>query len=150
MQNFLGHLDQTPPFRPNVADDQRGGRIGAPAVELAGRVDLEQIAVAEHALAGDAVDHLLIHGQARGSRKRHFLSGITFEKRDGVVAMEKILDRPVDFNRADTGLGHLPDDAQGVSHQLAGLAHQAHFARRFQLRRSVTDHLNMNRFLASG
>ena len=51
------------------------GRVGAPAVELAGGVDLEQVAVADDALAGDAVDHLFVERDAGDGGERHLRPG---------------------------------------------------------------------------
>ena len=70
-QHLLGHLHQPPPLGPHLADDQGDGGVGAPAVELAGGVDLDQVAVADDALAGDAVDHLLVERDAGDGRERH-------------------------------------------------------------------------------
>jgi hypothetical protein len=52
------------------ADDDGGGRVGVVAVELGGDIDRQQLAVAQEARTGNAVDDLVVGGwpgQAGGS-----------------------------------------------------------------------------------
>ena len=71
VKHLFADLDQAPPLRPDFADRHGDGRVGAPAVELAGRVDLDQVAFADHARAGDAVHHLLVERNAGSRGERH-------------------------------------------------------------------------------
>jgi hypothetical protein len=59
------------PFRAPVhaADRQRDARVRDVAVELRRHVDLDQIALREHALAGDPVHRLVVDGQAEAARE---------------------------------------------------------------------------------
>ncbi len=60
LQDLLADLDETAAFGADVADHDGDGGIGAPAIELAGGVDLHEVAVADFARAGNAVDDLLV------------------------------------------------------------------------------------------
>ena len=68
----------------DVADDEGDGGVGAPAVELAGGIDLHQVAVADGALAGDAVDHLLVERDA-GDGREGDAAGVALEQGDRPV-----------------------------------------------------------------
>ena len=125
-----------------MADRDGDGPVGAPPVELAGGVHLEQVALLEHPVARDAVDDLLVEAQAGDGRERR-LAGVALEQRDGPVIGVELLDRLVDVEGADPGLGHVPADLQGAGDQLAGLPHQGEFPGRLQFRRAevrVTEH----------
>ena len=46
------------------ADGDRGRGVGVVAVELERDVERDELALAQHAVAGDAVDDLVVHAQA--------------------------------------------------------------------------------------
>ena len=65
LQRLFSHLDKPVPFGTNSADNDRRGGIGAPAVELTSRVDLDKVPIADGVLAGYAVNNLIIKRDAR-------------------------------------------------------------------------------------
>src|SRR5579862_6601992 len=64
LQYLPCHLDQAPALRPNLADHDSDSCVGTPAVQLASRVNLDQIAFLDLPMAGDAVNDLLVDGNA--------------------------------------------------------------------------------------
>ena len=52
-----------------TADDEGDGAVAVPPVDLGAAVDAQQIAVAQHPVARDAVDDLVVDGDARGGRE---------------------------------------------------------------------------------
>src|SRR5205814_1079746 len=97
-QRLLGHLDEATPLSTDRADRDGDRRVGAPAVQLAGGVDLEQVALLENALTGDAVNDLLVERQTGHGGEGH-LAGIALEQRQRPVASEERLDSLIDLNR---------------------------------------------------
>src|SRR5205823_4321425 len=87
-EDMLARVDQPFSFGADVADRHADGRVGAPAVQLAGGVALEDVAVAQLALARDAVHDLLVEGDASAGWKRDLwiLAGVTLEERRRPVA----------------------------------------------------------------
>src|SRR5207245_914601 len=112
LQHLLAHLDQPAPLRADLADDNRGRRVRAPAVELAGGVDLDQIALADHAGAGNAVDDLLVEGDA-GRGGKGYAARVALEERLGVMLGEQGFDGAVDVDGLDARLDRLAANAQG-------------------------------------
>jgi hypothetical protein len=106
----------------------RDRRIPAPAPDAASRIDAHDVPVEQHAGAGDAVHHLVVHGDATGRGKRH-LARHALEERDRIVLDEKTLDGGVDLGRGDPRphecgrpLVRTPDDEPRAAHErdLAG------------------------------
>ena len=69
LQHLLADFDQPASLGADVADRHGDGGVGAPAVELAGGVDLDQVAVADFAVAGNAVDDLFVERDAGDGRE---------------------------------------------------------------------------------
>src|SRR5207237_1061569 len=55
LQHLLAHLDQPAALRTHLADHDGDGGIGAPAVEFARGVDLDQVAIADDATTRNTV-----------------------------------------------------------------------------------------------
>src|SRR5439155_21606747 len=75
LECLLGDLHEPPPFRPNIADGDGDGPIGTPAVELAGGVDLDEVALTQGPRAGDAMHDLIVDRDTGRGGKRHFGAG---------------------------------------------------------------------------
>ena len=63
-KRLLADLQQPGLLRRHLPDRNGDGPVGTPAVEPAGGIHLQQVAFLEHALAGDAVDDLLVDAQS--------------------------------------------------------------------------------------
>ena len=61
-----GHLDQRPGVAVDLADEEGGVAVAVHAVEIGGDVDVDDVAVLQRAVVGDAVaDHLVDRGADR-------------------------------------------------------------------------------------
>ena len=78
------------------------------------------------------MDNLLIDGDAGRGGKGH-AAGIALEEGLGVVLGEQGFHGAVDLDSLDARLDGLAANTQGAGDELAGLAHQADFAHRFEL-----------------
>ena len=84
----------------------RHGGVPAPAVQPATRVDADDVPLSQFALAGDAVNNLLVDRHAGDGRERN-VARDTFEQRFGALLLEKFIYRCVDFTRCNPRPHHL-------------------------------------------
>ena len=120
-ENMLPRLDEPTALGTGVADQHTDGGVGAPTIEFARGIDLEDVAVADFSVAGNAVHYLLIKREARAGRKRNLgiAAGVVFEKRRRPILRVQRLDRPIDLDGARARLGHLATQSQRLSNDLA-------------------------------
>ena len=110
------------------ADEERPGAVAVPALVDGPGVDRHDLAVADHPLAGDAVDDLVVERDAEAGR----IAVVALERRHGAVAADVPLGDPVEMAGGDAGLQlrldereHLGDDPAGTAHLVDLLARLA-------------------------
>ena len=98
------------------------------AVEVSAHVNGDDVAFLQLPGAGDAVDNLLIDGDAGGAGK----AAISQEGGLGSVTFDKFAYRGVNLMGGDTGPHHGTGQRPGLGGQPPGPAHQLDFTGRFQ------------------
>ena len=101
------------------SDDDRFRRVGHEAVLRNGHVELEQVAIAETAVRGDAVDDFVVNADAADAGKLVNGNG----SGNGAVLAHDVATDLVEFHGGDAGTGggfhgleHEPDDVSGFAH----------------------------------
>ncbi len=110
--------------------------VAAPAVDLAARVDRDDVPLAQRSAVGDAVHDLLVDAGAdhRGERRLSLdRAGIAQKQRGGVVFAEDRGHGLVHVGGGHAGHGHPANLVERLGDDPPRLAHQRDFARALQL-----------------
>ena len=132
----IGDIEQLLDGGRDAAGRISDGRIAAPAVEPAARVDADDIAFDERPMGRNAVNDFFVDAGAGGGGKRRaaaVLMRIVFEQRLGAAEAKVLGDDGVDLGRGHAGRDDLAHELMRLPDADAGLAHQGDFAFGFEL-----------------
>ena len=117
---LVGDLDQAPRLERDIADEKHAARIAVPAVDDGGDVDIEDIAVPQPLVAGNAVaDHMVDRGADRFGK-----TAVVERRRDRAAIADEPGAELVERLRGDPGNDMRGDEIEGLRGQAAGHAHR--------------------------
>ena len=113
------HLHQLPHLRLHFSAEEGPGGVPVEPVQDGAEVTADDVAVLQDPLAGDAVDHLVVHRDADAG-------GIPAVAQKGgrcAAAEDIVVSQLVKMSRGHAGADVLPQQLQGLPHHLAGCLH---------------------------
>ncbi len=116
---FLGDVGESLVLGVGGAHDDGAGGVGVPAVDDGAAVDLQHVAVLEHVLAREAVDHFFVDGGADGGRE----PVVALEVGLGAVAFQHRGEDGIDVGGGDADLRRRNGLVQGFGQNQAGFTH---------------------------
>ena len=127
-QALVGHVHQQGGLPARLPGHVHAGGVAVPAVEDGGDVDVEDVALHQPPLAGDAMADDVVDGDAGALR----VAAVAQRRRDGAVVEHEVVAELVE--RLGGGAGHHMgrDHVQAGGGQLAGLAHALEILRPMQ------------------
>ena len=117
-------LDQLECVLRALADRIGSCAVAVVALELGADVNADDVALAEHAAAGNSMDDFFVDGDARAGGE----TAVVQEGRDRARLRDELVHLTVDLSGGHAGLDHLPGDASRPGSDLAGLTHEVDFS----------------------
>ena len=111
--------DELQRLRRCLPDREGAGTVSHIALVGGSHVDGNDVSVAHDALSGNAVDDLVVHGNARALRE----AAVAEKCRRGSTGQDELMDLFVDLFGGYAVSQHLPPDASGRRCDLSGFAH---------------------------
>ena len=111
--------DELQRFRRRLPDRESAGAVSHIALIGGSHVDGDDVSVSHDALSGNAVDDLVVHGNARALRE----AAVAEKCRRGSTGQDELMDLFVDLFGGYAVPQHLPPDASGSRCDLSGFAH---------------------------
>jgi len=122
-----GHVDEVTDLCRRLADEEGPSRVAVPALDDGAGIDRDDLAIADHSLARDPVDDLVVDRDANTGRKgpARVDPGVSLERRGRAGRPDVGFGEAVEVCRRDARLElgldereHLGDDAPGPTHPL--------------------------------
>ena len=116
---LIGHFDQALGLAGDFADRIHAARVAVPAIDDQGDVDIDDVALAQRPLVGNAVaDDVVDRGADRVP-----VALVEQRRRDGVVVARELVGQPVERRGGDAGLHCVDQQVERLGGQPSGLAH---------------------------
>src|SRR5258705_1835077 len=125
-----GRVDELGDLGAGGADDERPGAVAMPAVVDGPGIDRYDLALADQPLTRDAVDDLVVDGDAQAGRERVAPVAVALERWDRAGRSDVALGQAVEVARGDTRLELGLDEGQDLGHDPAGGPHLLDLAAR--------------------
>ena len=103
------------------------GAVAMEATDTRAPVHAAAVALLQHPLAGDAVDDLIVDGDAHAGR----IAVVVQERGRGTLLRDELEHSLIDLLRCDAGSYHIPCQGTGSRGNFASPAHQLDLVRRF-------------------
>src|SRR5262249_2156292 len=116
---FVGDVDQLLRLHADLADAEHAAGVTMPAVEDDGDVDVEDIAVLQLLVAGNAVADDMVDGGADRLRETAVVQG----RRNGAAPDDEVVAQAVEFARGDARLDVGRDIVERLRRQATGAPH---------------------------
>ena len=97
------------------------------AADKRAHVHADDVALLQHPLTGDAVDDLIVDGDAHAGR----ITVVVQERGRGALLRDELEHSLIDLLRCDAGSYHIPCQGTGSRGNFASPAHQLDLVRRF-------------------
>ena len=120
---LAGDADQAQGLIRALAARERACAVAVEAAVAGADIDADDIALMQDAVAGDAVDDLVINGDARRRRK----SAVGHKARRCAGLRDELVHFAIDLAGCHARLHHLTRDGARASGDPAGLPHEIHF-----------------------
>ena len=122
---LAGHVDQLADLGRRLADIEGPGGVAVPALDDGAGIDGDDLSLTDDALARDAVDDLVIDGDAQAARERaaRVDARIALEGRDRAGLADVGLGDAVQVAGRHAGLELPFDEGEDLGHDAAGATH---------------------------
>ena len=122
------HVNETAGLRGDFAAGERCRAVAVETADKRAHVDADDVALFQAALAGDAVDHLVVDADAHARGE----AVVVVKGRRRALFADKLIHGPVNGLCGDAGLYHLSGQRAGGGGNPSRPAHQLHFLIGFQ------------------
>ena len=131
---LLGGTDQPQRLVGHLPAGVGAGAVAMEAADERAHVHADDVALLQHPLAGDAVDDLIVDGDAHAGR----IAVVVQERRGRSLLGDELIDCLVNLLGCYAGFYHIPCHSTGSRGNLSRPAHQFDLVRGFQRDHSVT------------
>ena len=131
---LLGDTDQPQRLVGHLTAGVGAGAVAVEAADERAHVHADDVALLQHPLAGDAVDDLIVDGDAHAGG----VAVVVQEGRGRALVLDELEHCLVDLSGGDAGLYHIPCQSTGGRGNFARPAHQLDLVGRFECDHSLT------------